>query len=146
MVRMLTDQIDQQITTKASNAFLGERAREVSNVTMAIFWVLTIAPELMSRYDKCAAARKRQRRRVRSPPRCCRFMRSRKDTRCYCLLGSGISALVLPRQDSTQGSEAQCTVLGGGVIPGLVVQVLRFSTEEHHAVATEGASPLTPLA
>ena len=45
-----------------------------------------------------------------------------------------------------QGSEGQCTVLGGGTVPGLVVQILRFGTDEHHAVAIEGASPFTPLA
>ena len=43
------------------------------------------------------------------------------------------------------GSEAQCTVPGGGVISGMVVQVVACDGEEYHAVAIEGAAPLLPL-
>ena len=42
------------------------------------------------------------------------------DLKCYCLLDSGAYALVLLKEDSMQGSEAQCTGPGGGVVPGLV--------------------------
>ena len=54
------------------------------------------------------------------------------DPKCYCLLDSGV-------KDSMQGSEAQCTVPGGGVVSGLVIQVLRCGKEDHHTVAIEGA-------
>ena len=46
------------------------------------------------------------------------------DSKCYCLLDTGANALVLPTRDSMRGSEAQCTVLGGGVVSGMVVQVV----------------------
>ena len=45
------------------------------------------------------------------------------------------------------GTDAQraVTVPGEGVAPGLVIQVLRLGTEDHHVVAFEGASPLMTL-
>ena len=41
---------------------------------------------------------------------------------------------------------AQCTVPGGSVVSGMVVQVVACDGNEYHAVAIEGASPLLPLA
>ena len=43
------------------------------------------------------------------------------------------------------GTEAQCTVPGGNVVPGTVIQVLSLAGEDYHIVAIEGASPLMPL-
>ena len=43
------------------------------------------------------------------------------------------------------GTEAQCTVPGGNVVSGMVVQVVACDSDEYHAVAIEGASPLLPL-
>ena len=43
------------------------------------------------------------------------------------------------------GTEAQCTVPGGSVVPGTVVQVLRLGNEDYHVAAIDGASPLMPL-
>ena len=67
------------------------------------------------------------------------------DSKCYCLLDTGANALVLPKRDGMKGSEAQCTVPGGGVVSGMVVQVVACDNEEYHAVAIEGAVPLLPL-
>ena len=68
------------------------------------------------------------------------------DSKCYCLLDSGANALALLTVDAMQGTDAQCTVPGGGIVPGLVVQVLRLRTEDHHAVVIEGAARFVPLA
>ena len=66
-------------------------------------------------------------------------------SKCYCLLDTGANALALPRRDKMKGSEAQRTVPGDSVVPGMVVQVVACDGEEYHAVAIEGASPLLPL-
>ena len=44
-----------------------------------------------------------------------------------------------------RGTEAQCTVPGGKVVSGMVVQVVACHGEDYHAVAIEGATPLMPL-
>ena len=44
-----------------------------------------------------------------------------------------------------RGAEAQCTVPGGKVVSGMVVQVVACDSEDYHAVAIEGATPLMPL-
>ena len=44
-----------------------------------------------------------------------------------------------------KGTEAQCTVPGGKVVSGMVVQVVACDGEDYHAVAIEGATPLMPL-
>ena len=43
------------------------------------------------------------------------------------------------------GTEAQCTVPGGNVVPGTVIQTLNLAGKDYHIVAIEGASPLMPL-
>ena len=53
------------------------------------------------------------------------------DFRCYCLLDTGANALVIPKKAGMKGTEAQCTVPGGKVVSGMVVQVV--------------ATPLLPL-
>ena len=53
--------------------------------------------------------------------------------------------LVLPKREGMTGTEAQCTVPGGNVVSGMVVQVVACDGDEYHAVAIEGASPLLPL-
>ena len=67
------------------------------------------------------------------------------DSRCFCLLDTGANALVLPRKGEMLGTEAQCTVPGGTVVPGTVVQTLHYGEDDYHVVAIEGASPLMPL-
>ena len=67
------------------------------------------------------------------------------DPRCFCLLDTGANALVLPRRDDMLGTEAQCTVPGGNVVPGTVVQTLHYNEDDCHVVAIDGASPLMPL-
>ena len=67
------------------------------------------------------------------------------DSRCFCLLDTGANALVLPRKDDMLGTEAQCTVPGGTIVPGTVVQTLHYGEEDYHVVAIDGASPLMPL-
>ena len=56
-----------------------------------------------------------------------------------------LNALVLPRKGDVSGTEAQCTVPGGNVVPGTVIQVLKLADDDYHVVAIEGASPLMPL-
>ena len=48
-------------------------------------------------------------------------------------------------RDDMMGSEGQCTVAGGNVVPGTVVQILHYGKEDYHIVAIDGASPLMPL-
>ena len=67
------------------------------------------------------------------------------DSKCYCLLDTGANAEGLPKRDSMRGTEAQCTAPGGGVVSGMVVQVVACDGEEYHAVAIGGAAPLLPL-
>ena len=67
------------------------------------------------------------------------------DSKCFCLLDTGANALVLPRKGGMTGSEAQCTVPGGNVVPGTVIQVLKLVGEDYHVVVIDGASPLMPL-
>ena len=67
------------------------------------------------------------------------------DVRCYCLLDTGANALVVPKKNGMRGAEAQCTVPGGKVVSGMVVQVVACDGEDYHAVAIEGATPLMPL-
>ena len=67
------------------------------------------------------------------------------DSKCYCLLDTGANALVVPKRAQMKGTEAQCTVPGGNVVSGMVVQVVACDGEEYHAVAIEGATPLLPL-
>ena len=43
------------------------------------------------------------------------------------------------------GTEVQCTVPGGNVVPGTVIQVLKLAGDDYHVVAIDGASPLMPL-
>ena len=38
------------------------------------------------------------------------------DPRCFCLLDTGASALVLPLKGNKTGAEAQCTVPGGAML------------------------------
>ena len=67
------------------------------------------------------------------------------DPKCFCLLDTGANALVLPRKGSMSGTEAQCTVPGGSIVPGTVIQVLNLAGVDYHIVAIEGAAPLMPL-
>ena len=48
-------------------------------------------------------------------------------------------------RDTMKGTDAQCTVPGGSIAPGLVMQGLKCGEEDYRAVAIEGASPLMPL-
>ena len=66
------------------------------------------------------------------------------DSKCFCLLVTGANALVLPRKGGMTGTEAQCTVPGGNVVSGTVIQVLKLAGEDYHVVAIDGASPLMP--
>ena len=43
------------------------------------------------------------------------------------------------------GTEAQCTLPGGGVVSGMVVLVVACDGDEYHVVAIEGAAPLLRL-
>ena len=61
-------------------------------------------------------------------------------TRCFCLLDTGANALVLPRKGVMTGTEAQCAVPGGSVVPSTVVRVLRLGDDDYHIVAIDGAS------
>ena len=82
---------------------------------------LTIAPELLAHYDKHAAAKRAAKKGAFSTQMLMLNAIEQVDSKCYRLLDSGRSALVLPKVDSMQG------------------------IEDHHAVAIEGASPLMPL-
>ena len=57
----------------------------------------------------------------------------------------GPMPLVVPKKRGMKGAEAQCTVPGGKVVSGMVVQVVACDGEDYHAVAIEGATPLMPL-
>ena len=108
---------------------------------------LKIAPELLERYDRYSAAR-REGKKPETTVHAQMLMLNaieQMDSRCFCLLDTGANALVLPRKDEMLGTEAQCTVPGGTVVPGTVVQTLRYGEEDYHVVAIEGASPLMPL-
>ena len=106
---------------------------------------LKIAPELLARFDKFTAAKKGSKGKGSfSTQMLLLNALERADPKCYCLLDTGANALVLPKRDGMTGSEAQCTVPGGGVISGMVVQVVACG-EEYHAVEIEGAAPLLPL-
>ena len=97
----------------------------------------------MARFDKFAAAKKDAKKRGSLSTQMLLLNAiEQADSKCYCLLDTGANALVLPRRDSMKGSEAKCTVRGGGVVSGMVVQVVACDGEEYHAVAIEGASLL----
>ena len=107
---------------------------------------LKIAPELLARFDKFTAAKKGSKGKGSfSTQMLLLNALERADPKCCCLLDTGANALVLPKRDGMTGSEAQCTVPGGGVISGMVAQVVACDGEEYHAVAIEGAAPLLPL-
>ena len=103
---------------------------------------LKIAPELLERYDRYSAARREGKK--LEPTMAAHMLMlnaiEQADPRCFCLLDT-----VLPRRDNMLGTEAQCTVPGGSVVPGTVVQVLHCGGEDYHIVAIDGASPLMPL-
>ena len=61
---------------------------------------LAIAPELLACYDQYAAAKREAKKKSA-------FI-EQADAKCYCLLDSGADALVLPKVDSIQGTDAQC--------------------------------------
>ena len=108
---------------------------------------LKIAPELLERYDRYSAAR-REGKKPETAVHAQMLMLNaieQMDSRCFCLLDTGANALVLPRKDEMLGTEAQCTVPGGTVVPGTVVQTLHYGEDDYHVVAIEGASPLMPL-
>ena len=108
---------------------------------------LKIAPELLERYDRYSAARREGKK--LEPTMAAHMLMlnaiEQADSRCFCLLDTGANALVLPRQDDMLGTEAQCTVPGGTIVPGTVVQTLHYGEDDYHVVAIDGASPLMPL-
>ena len=108
---------------------------------------LKIAPELLERYDRYSAARREGKKQESSVAAHMLMLNAieQADPKCFCLLDTGANALVLPRKDDMSGTEAQCTVPGGNVVPGTVVQVLHFAGEDYQIVAIDGASPLMPL-
>ena len=75
---------------------------------------LKIAPELLERYDRYSAARKEGKK--PEPTMAAHMLMlnaiEEADSRCFCLLDTGANALVLPRKDDVEGTEAQCTVPG----------------------------------
>ena len=107
---------------------------------------LKIAPEVLERYDRSSAAKREAKKKetfvtqVLMPNAI-----EQADPKCFCLLDTGANALVLPRKGGMSGTDAQCTVPGGNVVPGTVIQVLKLAGEDYHVVAIEGASPLMPL-
>ena len=104
---------------------------------------LKIAPELLARFDKFTAAKKGSKGKGSlSTQMLLLNALERADPKCYCLLDTGANALVLPKRDGMTGSD---TVPGGGVVSGMVVQVVACDGEEYHAVAMEGAAPLLPV-
>ena len=108
---------------------------------------LKIAPELLERYDRYSAARKEGKKPESTVAAHMLMLNAveQADSRCFCLLDTGANALVLPRKDVMSGTEAQCTVPGGTIVPGTVVQTLHYGEEDYHVVAIDGASPLMPL-
>ena len=74
---------------------------------------LPIAPELLARYDKHAAAKEEAKKKNQFFTQTLMLNAIEKaDWKCYCLLDSGANTLALPKEDSIQASEAQCTVPG----------------------------------
>ena len=107
---------------------------------------LKIAPELLARFDRFTAAKRGAKGKGSYSAQMLLLNAiEQADSKCYCLLDTGANALVLPKRDGMMGSEAQCTVPGGGVVSGMVAQVVACDDEEYHAVAIEGAAPLLPL-
>ena len=106
---------------------------------------LKIAPELLARYDRFNAAKKGKGKGSFEAQMLLLNAVECADSKCYCLLDTGANALVLPKRAGMEGTEAQCTVPGGNVVSGMVVQVVACDGEEYHAVAIEGATPLLPL-
>ena len=106
---------------------------------------LKIAPELLARFDRFNAAKKGKGKGSHEVQMLLPNAIERADSKCYCLLDTGANALVLPKREGMTGTEAQCTVPGGNVVSGMVVQVVACDGDEYHAVAIEGASPLLPL-
>ena len=106
---------------------------------------LKIAPELLARYDRFNAAKKGKGKSSFETQMLLLNAVECADFRCYCLLDTGANALVVPKKEGMRGTEAQCTVPGGKVVSGMVVQVVACDGEDYHAVAIEGATPLMPL-
>ena len=106
---------------------------------------LKIAPELLARYDRFNAAKKGKGKSSFEAQMLLLNAIECADSKCYCLLDTGANALVVPKRADMKGTEAQCTVPGGNVVSGMVVQVVACDGEEYHAVAIEGATPLLPL-
>ena len=106
---------------------------------------LKIAPELLARFDRYNAARKGKGKGPFEAQMLLLNAVDCADVKCYCLLDTGANALVLPKKADMKGPEAQCTVPGGQVVSGMVVQVVACDGEEYHAVAIQGATPLLPL-
>ena len=106
---------------------------------------LKIAPELLARYDRFNAAKKGKGKGSFETQMLLLNAVDCVDVRCYCLLDTGANALVIPKKRGMRGAEAQCTVPGGKVVSGMVVQVVACDGEDYHAVAIEGATPLMPL-
>ena len=106
---------------------------------------LKIAPELLARYDRYNAAKKGKGKGSFETQMLLLNAVDCADVRCYCLLDTGANALVIPKKKGMKGAEAQCTVPGGKVVSGMVVQVVACDGEDYHAVAIEGATPLMPL-
>ena len=106
---------------------------------------LKTAPELLARYDRFNAAKKGKGKGSFETQMLLLNAVECADFRCYCLLDTGANALVVPKRAGMKGAEAQCTVPGGKVVSGMVVQVVACDGEEYHAVAIEGATPLLPL-
>ena len=106
---------------------------------------MKIAPELLARFDRFTAAKKGKGKRAHEAQMLLLNAIEQADSKCSCLLDTGANALVLAKRDGMSGAEAQCTVPGGNVVSGMVVQVVACDGEEYHAVAIEGASPLLPL-
>ena len=106
---------------------------------------LKIAPELLARYDRFNAAKKGKGKSSFETQMLLLNAVECADFKCYCLLDTGANALVIPKRAGMKGTAAQCTVPGGKVVSGMVVQVVACDGEEYHAVAIEGASPLLPL-
>ena len=106
---------------------------------------LKIARELLARYDRFNATKKGKGKGPHEAQMLLLNAVERADSKCYCLLDTGANALVLPKREGMSGTEAQCTVPGGNVVSGMVVQAVACDGDEYHALAIEGASPLLPL-
>ena len=104
---------------------------------------MRIAPELLARFNKFAAAKREEEKGPFSTQMLMLNALEQVDSKCYCLLDTGANALVLPGQHARLRSAMYGT--GGSVVPGMVAQAVVCDGEEYHAVATEGASPLLPL-